>query len=58
MNSFTFANGVEIGKFKAKGFEANADPLCLSIVSKDFLVDNMKQTGLYGYVRFLVDYWC
>ena len=42
MNSFTFVNGVKIGKFKAKGFEINPDPLCLSIVSKDFLVDNMK----------------
>ena len=25
-------------------------PLCLDNVSKDFLVDNKKKTGLYGYV--------
>ena len=31
--------------------------ICLSNVSKGFLADNMKKTGLYGYVcDFSVDY--
>ena len=47
MNSYTFVNGVEIYKFKAKDSEINTAPLCLGNVSK---VDNMKKTGLYGYV--------
>ena len=37
-------------KLKAKYFEINAAPLCLSNVLKDFLVNNMKKTELYGYV--------
>ena len=32
-------------------------PLCLGNISKDFSVDNMKNTGLHGYVYdFNVDY--
>ena len=32
-------------------------PLCLGNISKDFSVDNMKKTGLNGYVYdFSVDY--
>ena len=34
--------------FKTKVFEINVAPLCLRNVSKDFPVDNMKQTGFYG----------
>ena len=34
-----------------------ASPLCLENISKDFSVDNMKKTGLNGYVYdFSVDY--
>ena len=34
-----------------------ASPLCLGNISKDFSVDNMKKTGLNGYVYgFSVDY--
>ena len=34
-----------------------ASPLCLGTISKDFSVDNMKKTGLNGYVYdFSVDY--
>ena len=47
MNSYTFVNGVEIYKFKARDSEINAAPLCLGNVSK---ADNMKKTRLYGYV--------
>ena len=50
VNSYIFVNGVEIYKFKAKDSETNAAPLCLGSVSRDFSVDNIKKTGLYGYV--------
>ena len=34
-----------------------ATPLCLGNVSKDYSVDDMKKTGLHGYVfHFCVDY--
>ena len=45
-NSYLIANGTEVHKFKAKGFEIVATPLCLGNISKDFSVDNMKKTGL------------
>ena len=35
-NSYLFANGTEIRKFKAKDSEINTIPLCLGNVSKDF----------------------
>ena len=55
-NSYLF-NGTEIDKFKAKNSETVATPLCLGNISKDFSVDNMKQTGLNGYVYdFSADY--
>ena len=57
VNSHLFVNGKEIHKFKAKDFEIVATPLCLGNVSKDWSVDNMKKTGLNGYVYdFSVDY--
>ena len=57
MNSYLFFNGVEIYKLKAKDSETNAASLFLGNVLKDFLVNNMKKTGLYGYVyNFSVDY--
>ena len=44
-------------KFKAKDSEIMANPLCLANISKYFFVDNMKKTGLNGYVYgFSVDY--
>ena len=52
-----FVNDTEIHKFKAKDSEFVASPLCLGNISKDFSVDNMKKTGLNGYVYdFSVDY--
>ena len=52
-----FVNGTEIHKFKAKDSEIVATPLCLGNISKDWSVDNMKSTGLNGYVYdFIVDY--
>ena len=56
-NSYLFANGTEIHKFKAKDSEIVAIPLCLGNISKDFYVDNMKKTGLNGFVYdFIIDY--
>ena len=40
----------EIIKSKAKDSEMVATPLCLGNISKDWLVDSMKKTGLNGYV--------
>ena len=56
-NSYLFANGTEIFKFKAKDSKIVAAPLCLGKISKDWSVDNMKKTGFNGYVYdFSVDY--
>ena len=44
-NSYLFVIGTEIHKFKAKNSEILATPLCLGNISKDFSVDNMKNTG-------------
>ena len=45
-----FVNGKEIHKFKAKDSEVVATSLCLGNISKYWTVDNMKKTGLNGYV--------
>ena len=56
-NSYLFANGTDIIKFKAKDSEIVASPLCLGNISKDWSTDNMKKTGLTGYVYdFSADY--
>ena len=56
-NSYLFVHVTEIYKFKAKDSEIVAIPLCLGKVSKYFSLDNMKKTGLNGYVYdFSVDY--
>ena len=56
-NSYLFVNGTEIYKFKAKDSEIVASPLCLGNISKDWTLDNMKKTGLNGYVYdFSADY--
>ena len=56
-DSYLFVNSTEIIKFKAKDSEIVTNPLCLGNISKDFSIDNMKKTGLNGYVYdFTVDY--
>ena len=56
-NSYLFVNDTEIYKFKTKDSEIASSPLCLGNISKDWSVDNMKKTGLTGYVYdFSVDY--
>ena len=56
-NSYLFVNGKEIVKFRAKDSEIVASPICLGNISKDWSADNMKKSGLNGYVyEFNVDY--
>ena len=56
-NSYLFANGTEIYKYKAKDSEILVGPICLGNISKDWSVDNMKKTGFTGYAYdFSVDY--
>ena len=52
-----FVNGTKIIKFKAKDSETVATPLCLGNISRGWSVDNMRNTGLNGFVYdFNVDY--
>ena len=53
-NSYLFVNCTEIYKFKGKDSEIVASPLCFANISKDWSTDNMKNTGLTGYVYDLV----
>ena len=56
-NSYLFVNDTEIYEFKAKDSEIAATPLCLGNIPKDVSLNNMKKTGLNGYVYdFSVDY--
>ena len=55
-NSYLFVNATEMYRFKAKD-SAIVSPLCLKNISKDWSTDNMKKTGLAGYVYdFSSDY--
>ena len=56
-NSYSFVNGTEIIKFKAKDSAIVASPLYLGNISKDWSTDNMKKTRFTGYVYdFSADY--
>ena len=56
-NSYLFVSGTETYKFKAKDSEIVATPLCLGNISEDWSVENLKKTGLNGYVYdFSVSY--
>ena len=56
-NSYLFVNGTEMYKFKAKDPAIVASALCLGNISKDWPTDNMKKTGLTGYIYdFSADY--
>ena len=56
-NSYLFVNGRDIYKFRAKDSEILVGPIFIGNISKDWSVDNMKETGFtcctYG---FSVDY--
>ena len=57
VNSYLLVNASEVYKYKAKDSETVATPLCLGNISEDWTVDDMKNTGLNGYVcDFSVDY--
>ena len=49
-NSYLFVNRQEIQRFNANDYEIVATPLCLGNISRDWTVDNMKKSGLNGYV--------
>ena len=49
-NSYLFVNGAEIYKFKAEDSEILVGAICLGNISKDWSVENVKKTGLNGYV--------
>ena len=58
-NNYLIVNGTEIRKFKAKKYEIKdgQTEICLGNISRDFSVNNMKKTGLYGNVRdFSIDF--
>ena len=56
-NSYLFANGKQVTKFKAKKSELIKYPMCLGRLSKDYTKNSRKDTGLYGNVYdFSVDY--
>ena len=56
-NSYLFVTDTGNIKFKAKDSEIKAYPLWLGNIWKDWSVDDMKATGLKGYVYdFSVDY--
>ena len=45
--------GFKSYKFKAKDSEINAAPFCLGNVSKDFSVDKMQRSELYGNLSLI-----
>ena len=56
-NSYLVVNGIEIYTFNTKDSETVATRLYLGNILKDWAVDNMKKTGLNGYVYdFSADY--
>ena len=56
-NSYLFGDSTEIIKVKAKESKIIATPLCIGNISKDWSVDNMKDTELNESVyNFSVDY--
>ena len=58
-NSYSFVNGMEIYKFKAKEYEIKdgQSEKYLGKISTDFSANNMKKTGLHGNVRdFSIDF--
>ena len=53
-NSYLFANGTEIHKFKAKDSKIVSTPLCLGNISKDWSTNNMKKQFLMDMFMTLV----
>ena len=58
-NSYLFINVTKVIKFKGKDSEIIRTSWCLGNISKEFSIDNMKKTGLNGYVYdFKCCLWC
>ena len=56
-NSHLFVSGKEINKFKSKDSKIVPNLPCLGNISVEFSIDNLKKTGLNGFVcDFSVDY--
>ena len=56
-DTYLFVNGRKLAKFKGKDSAIVAIPLCLRNILKNWSVNNVKRTGLNGYVyEFSVDY--
>ena len=56
-NSYLLVNNREITKFKERDSEILATRLCVGNIWKNFSADNMKKTGLNGYIYdFSIDY--
>ena len=56
-NSYLFINGTKIIKVKAEDSEILAYSLCLGNISKNWLHDNLKETGFNAYIYdFSADY--
>ena len=51
-NSFLFVNATKVYKFKVKNSKIKDYALCLCNVSKDLTINNMKNIGLKGVVKF------
>ena len=56
-SSFLYGDATIICQFKTKDSKIKPYPWCLSNISKDITIDNMKKTGLRGAIElFLFDY--
>ena len=56
-NSYSFVNGVQELKFKAKADQIQRNRLCVGNLSSDWTTTNSEKTGLYGKVyNFVVNY--
>ena len=56
-NSYSFANGVQELKFKAKVDQIQRNKLCVGNLISNWITTNPEKTGLYGKVYdFVVDY--
>ena len=52
-NRFSFVNAVKMYHFKGKDSKIKPNLLCLGYVSKDFKINNMKNTRLKWSVKFV-----
>ena len=53
-NSLLFVNAIKIYQFKARGWKIKDYTLCLSNISKDFAINNMKKVRLKVSVEYFL----